>query len=125
MGIPIVFSMALSALAVLLLEDISLLIVIQRLFAGSDSFILTAVPFFVLAGSLMTAGGITGRLIEFSQALIGHIRGGLALVNILASMIFGGISGSSVSDTASVGAVLIPEMNKKGYSLEFASGIII
>ena len=123
MGIPIVFSMALSALAVIVIDDLPLLIIIQRLFAGSDSFILTAIPFFILAGSLMSAGGITIRLIEFSQALIGHIRGGLALVNILASMIFGGVSGSATADTAAIGGILIPAMEKEGYHRDFSGAV--
>jgi tripartite ATP-independent transporter DctM subunit len=90
-----------------------------------DSYAMIAMPLFVLMGLLMNAGGITSRLIDFSLLFVGRFRGGLGAVNVFASMVFGGISGSSVSDTASVGAVLIPEMKKKGYSAEFASGITV
>jgi tripartite ATP-independent transporter DctM subunit len=97
----------------------------QRFFAGMDSYAMIALPLFILMGLLMNAGGITSRLIDFSLLFVGRFRGGLGAVNVLASMIFGGISGSSVSDTASVGAVMIPEMQKKGYTPEFATGITV
>jgi len=123
MNIPIVFSIGLSALAVLLWAKIPLLIVIQRLFTGSDSFILTAVPFFVLAGALMSTGGITTRLVEFAQCLVGHITGGLSFVTIVASMIFGGVSGSATADTAAIGSIMIPAMEKKGYEKKFSCAV--
>jgi tripartite ATP-independent transporter DctM subunit len=97
----------------------------QRLFAGMNSYAMIALPLFVTMGLLMNAGGITTRLIDFSLLFVGRLRGGLGAVNVLASMIFGGISGSSVSDTASIGAVLIPAMKNRGYTLEFASGITV
>jgi tripartite ATP-independent transporter DctM subunit len=90
-----------------------------------DSYLMIALPLFILMGLLMNQGGLTTRLIDFSMLFTGRLRGGLGLVNVVASMIFGGISGSSVSDTASVGAVLIPEMEKKGYTPQFASGITV
>jgi tripartite ATP-independent transporter DctM subunit len=90
-----------------------------------DSYAMIALPLFILMGLLMNAGGITTRLIDFSMLFVGRFRGGLGAVNVFASMVFGGISGSSVSDTASVGAVLIPEMQKKGYTPEFAAGITV
>ena len=96
-----------------------------RLYAGMNSYAMIAMPLFVFMGLLMNSGGITTRLIDFSLLFVGRFRGGLGLVNVIASMIFGGISGSSVSDTASVGAVLIPEMTRKGYSREFSSGITV
>jgi C4-dicarboxylate transporter DctM subunit len=123
MNIPIVFSIGLSAVVVLICAKIPLLIVIQRLFAGSDSFILTAVPFFVLAGALMTTGGITTRLVEFAQCLVGHITGGLSFVTIVTSMIFGGISGSATADTAAIGSILIPAMEKWGYEKKFSCAV--
>jgi tripartite ATP-independent transporter DctM subunit len=97
----------------------------QRLFAGMNSYAMIALPLFVTMGLLMNAGGITTRLIDFSLLFVGRLRGGLGAVNVLASMIFGGISGSSVSDTASIGAVLIPEMKDRGYTAEFASGVTV
>jgi tripartite ATP-independent transporter DctM subunit len=126
LGVPIAYSLGLSALAYFWLVHPELVSILPaRLYAGMNSYAMIAMPLFVFMGLLMNSGGITARLIDFSLLFVGRLRGGLGLVNVLASMIFGGISGSSVSDTASVGAVLIPEMNKKGYSLEFASGITV
>ena len=90
---------------------------------GANSFVLQAVPFFILAGALMGAGGISDRLITLSKALIGWMRGGLAMVNILASMFFGGISGSATADTSSIGSILIPMMKKDGYDADFATTV--
>jgi tripartite ATP-independent transporter DctM subunit len=126
MGIPIAYSLGLSGFCYFLVVHPELLPVLpQRLFAGMDSYAMIALPLFVAMGLLMNAGGITGRLIDFSLLFVGRLRGGLGAVNVLASMIFGGISGSSVSDTASIGAVLIPEMKERGYTAEFASGVTV
>jgi tripartite ATP-independent transporter DctM subunit len=126
MGIPIAYSLGLSGFCYFLVVHPELLPVLpQRLFAGMNSYAMIALPLFVAMGLLMNAGGITTRLIDFSLLFVGRLRGGLGAVNVLASMIFGGISGSSVSDTASIGAVLIPEMKDRGYTAEFASGITV
>jgi tripartite ATP-independent transporter DctM subunit len=126
LGIPIGYALGLSGFFYFLFERPELLPILpQRFLAGMDSYAMIAMPLFVLMGLLMNAGGITSRLIDFSLLFVGRFRGGLGAVNVFASMVFGGISGSSVSDTASVGAVLIPEMKKKGYSAEFASGITV
>jgi tripartite ATP-independent transporter DctM subunit len=126
MGIPIAYSLGLSGFCYFLVIHPELLPVLpQRLFAGMNSYAMIALPLFVAMGLLMNAGGITTRLIDFSLLFVGRMRGGLGAVNVLASMIFGGISGSSVSDTASIGAVLIPEMKDRGYTAEFASGITV
>ena len=126
MGIPIAYSLGLSGFCYFLVIHPDLLPVLpQRLFAGMNSYAMIALPLFVAMGLLMNAGGITTRLIDFSLLFVGRMRGGLGAVNVLASMIFGGISGSSVSDTASIGAVLIPEMKDRGYTAEFASGITV
>ncbi len=95
----------------------------RGLFSGMDSFPLMALPFFLLAGEIMNRGGITIRLVEFSQALIGHLRGGLAHVNILSSILFAGLSGSAVADTSALGSTLIPAMEKNGYSRKFAAAV--
>ena len=127
-GVPIAYSLGLSGLVYFWVVHPELLSILPaRFYAGMNSYAMIAMPLFVFMGLLMNSGGITARLIDFSLLFVGRLRGGLGLVNVLASMIFGGISGSSVSDTASVGAVLIPEMPKKGSSLEFAStmGMII
>ena len=126
LGIPIAYSLGLSGSLYFLIHRPELLSILpQRLFSGMDSYLMIALPLFVFMGLLMNRGGLTGRLIDFSMIFVGRLRGGLGLVNVMASMIFGGISGSSVSDTASVGAVLIPEMEKKGYTPQFASGITV
>ena len=88
-----------------------------------DSFPLMAIPFFMLAGEMMNKGGITIRLVEFSQALMGHLRGGLAHVNVLSSILFAGLSGSAVADTSALGSMLIPAMEKQGYTRRFAAAI--
>jgi tripartite ATP-independent transporter DctM subunit len=126
LGIPIAYSLGLSSFLYFVFYHPELLPILpQRLYAGMDSYAMIALALFVLMGLLMNEGGITTRLIDFSLIFVARLRGGLGLVNVLASMIFGGISGSSVSDTASIGAVLIPEMRKKGYTTQFASGITV
>lgn len=125
-GVPIAYSLGISGFLYFAAVHPELIPILpQRLYAGMESYSMIALPLFILMGLLMNAGGITTRLIDFSLLFVGRLRGGLGMVNVMASMIFGGISGSSVSDTASVGAVLIPEMKKKGYSLEYASGITV
>ena len=122
--IPLAFSLGFSCLIVLWVTgDISMLIIPQRIFAGIDSFSLLAIPFFLLAGNLMTASGITHRLLEFTNAIVGRFHGGLAISNIVASIFFGGISGSAVADTAAVGGVLIPAMIKEGYGKGFSVAV--
>jgi tripartite ATP-independent transporter DctM subunit len=126
LGIPIAYSLGLSAFCYFLVYHPELLQILpQRFFAGMNLYALIALPLFILMGLLMNASGITSRLIDFSLLFVGKLRGGLGLVNVLASMIFGGISGSSASDTASIGSVLIPEMEKRGYPKRFASGITV
>ncbi|MEL6680690.1 MAG: TRAP transporter large permease, partial [Pseudomonadota bacterium] len=103
------------------MRDITLLY--RNLYNGMDSFPLMAIPFFMLAGEMMNRGGITMRLVEFSQAMIGHLKGGLAQVNIFSSMLFAGLSGSAVADTSALGSMLIPAMEKQGYTRKFAAAI--
>ncbi len=124
-GLPVFFALLLSPGLLLWLNgqerDIALLY--RNLYNGMDSFPLMALPFFVLAGELMNRGGITTRLVEFSQALMGHLRGGLAHVNILSSILFAGLSGSAVADTSALGSTLIPAMEKNGYTRRFAAAV--
>jgi tripartite ATP-independent transporter DctM subunit len=122
-GVPVAYAMGFSALLGALWIDLPLDAVMIQLAAGVNKFSLLAIPFFVLAGAIMAEGGIARRLIAFAGVLVGFIRGGLSLVNILASTFFGAISGSSVADTASIGSVLIPEMEKKGYPKSFATAV--
>lgn len=126
MGIPIAFSLGVSALSYFLVFRPELLGVLpQRVFAGYFSETMIALPLFVLMGQLMNDSGITRRIIDFSNLVFGKFKGGLGGINVFASMIFGGISGSSTSDTASVGAILIPEMKQRGYPTEYAAGITV
>jgi C4-dicarboxylate transporter, DctM subunit len=122
-GIPIAFALGISSLSYLLLEGISLTIVPQKMYSGIDSFVLLCIPGFVLAGNLMNVGNITDHIVRFSNALLGHIRGGLGLANVGGSMIFGGISGTAVADAASIGSVMIPGMARSGYDKPFAAAV--
>ena len=122
-GLPIAFVIALTALLAMLAGGSRLLLLPSRMFAGTDTFPLLAVPLFVLAGALMNTGGITKRLVAFASGLVGWMRGGLALVNIQASMFFAGISGSAVADASAVGGVLIPAMEEEGYDRDFAAAV--
>jgi len=99
--------------------------IVQRLVSGVNSFSLLAIPFFILSGEIMSQGGISRRLVGFANALVGRVRGGLAQVNILASMFFGGISGSAVADVSSIGAMLIPMMVEDGYDSDFAVAVTV
>ena len=124
LGIPVAFCLALTSLVVLLvIGDVPLHLIPQRMFTGMDSFPLMAVPFFILAGDLMNAAGITDRIVRFATVLVGHIRGGLAHVNIVASMFFAGISGSAVADTAAMGSIIIPAMERDGYDKTFSAAV--
>ncbi len=120
---PIAYAIGISTIVTILYLGLPLQQVVQNMVGGVNKFTLMAVPFFILAGEIMGAGGISNRLIKFSNALVGWLRGGLAMVNILASMFFGGISGSSAADTASIGSILIPMMKKQGYDSEFSTNV--
>lgn len=115
LGVPVAFSIAISALLVLMKGDVQLLMIVQRMFTAADSFSLIAVPFFILAGDLMSKGTVSKVLVEFAEACLGMIKGGLSIVSVLAGMFFAAISGSGAATTAAVGATLIPELKKRGY----------
>ncbi len=123
--VPIGFSMGVSGLLYFLTYHPDLIPVLPaRVFAGMDSSVMISLPLFVVMGHFMNHGGLTGRLIGFCMVFVGRLRGGLGLVSVMASMIFGGISGSSVSDAASIGQVMIPAMKDKGYPPRIATGLI-
>jgi len=125
-GVPIAYALGLSSLAYFVVVNPDLIVVMpQRIFSGMNNYALISLPLFILMGQVMNSSGITARLIDMSMLLLGRLRGGLGLVNISASMIFGGISGSATSDTASIGAVMIPEMKRRGYEGKFAAGITV
>ena len=125
LGFPIAFSMGISGAItiVTVAQNIPLMVIPQRVFAAMDATALMAIPFFILAGELMNGGGIPRSIIRFSNSLIGHIRGGLAHVNVLASMMFAGLSGSAAADASSIGAMLIPAMEEDGYTPEFSVAV--
>lgn len=123
LAMPIAFALTLVSIAVLAFSGVDMLVLVQRLYRGTESFPLLAVPLFILAGQIMNHSGISGRLIDLARALVGAIRGGLAAVNILTSMFFAGMSGTSMSDTAAVGGVMIPQMVKRGYSASFTAAV--
>ena len=125
LGVPVVFALLLApGMGMVADGQTAYFKLLQStLYNGMDSFPLMAVPFFMLAGEIMSRGGIALRLVEFSKSLIGHIRGGLAHVNILCSMLFAGLSGSAVADTSALGSMLIPAMEKNGYSRRFAAAV--
>lgn len=126
LGVPVAYALGLSTFSYFLLVQPDIMHVLpQRLFSGMESYALIALPLFILMGQVMNEGGITKRLIQFCLMFVGRFRGGLGLVNVGSSMLFGGISGSSTSDTASIGSVLIPEMEKRGYPKDFAAGLTV
>ncbi len=123
LGFPIAFSLGISAFIYILFSDLPLMVIPQKMYAGIDVFVLLSIPGFILAGNLMNASGITNRIIKFCNALLGHIRGGLGLANVGASLLFGGISGTAIADTASIGSVMIPAMKKEGYDMAFSCAV--
>ena len=125
LGMPVFFGLVAAPGILLWLngQERDIVLLYRNIYNGMDSFPLMAVPFFMLAGELMNKGGITIRLVEFSQALMGHLRGGLAHVNVLSSILFAGLSGSAVADTSALGSMLIPAMEKQGYTRRFAAAI--
>ena len=123
LGLHIVYALGMASIVTALYLKLPMQVIVQAIVGKLGNFALMAVPFFILAGELMSVGGISDRLIKLSRSLVGWMRGGLAQVNIVASMFFGGISGSAAADTASLGAILIPMMKKDGYDEEFATNI--
>lgn len=124
-GVPVAFAMGMAALAAFAFEGFPLLIPFQRIVSGATIFSLLAIPFFIFAGELMLHGGIAQRLVKFASALVGHLRGGLAMVNIFSSMLFGGISGSAIADISALGSLLIPVMKEKGYDGDYAVNVTV
>ena len=124
LGIPIAFVLALSALGAISYAEYPVVVLAQRLFTALDSFPLMAIPLFMLAGTLMSYGGITRTIVDFALAFVGNVRGSLAHVVAISGVIMGGISGSGVADTAALGTVMIPEMTKRKYNREFSAAMV-
>ncbi|WP_282602106.1 TRAP transporter large permease [Paracoccus sp. PARArs4] len=124
-GVPVAFAMGIAAAAAFWYEGFPMLITFQRATAGISVFSLLAIPFFVFAGEIMLHGGIARRLVKLASALVGHLKGGLAMVNIFSSMLFGGISGSAVADISALGSLLVPVMKERGYRTDFAVNVTV
>jgi len=125
LGVPIVFAIGISSVIAMLMLDIDVVMLAQRLIAGTQSFALLAIPGFILAGDLMTAGGLSARLIKVADRLVRHVTGGMGMVSVLSSMFFACLSGSAPATTATVGSIMIPEMEKRGYSRRFATSLAV
>ena len=125
LGLPLVFVLGAVSTVYLFFADISFAILAQRMTSALDSFLILAIPFFYLAGELMNACKLTDRIVAMAKSMVGHIHGGLAQVNIFASMIFAGMSGSATADTAALGSVLIPAMKKEGYDADFSAAVTV
>lgn len=123
LGTPIAFCLAISSLFTILYLGMPPVIVVQRLNSGISSFALLAIPFFIYAGDVMARGGIAEKLVRLAASMVGHTRGGLGQVNIVASTMFGGVSGSAVADASAVGGLMIPQMKKRGYDVDYAVNI--
>jgi len=124
-GAPIAFAVGLAAIVTFLYEGLPLFVGFQRIVSGISVFSLLAIPFFIFAGELMLHGGISRRLVRFASAAVGRMRGGLGMVNVTSSMLFGGISGSAVADTSALGSILIPVMKEKGYDTDYAVNVTV
>jgi tripartite ATP-independent transporter DctM subunit len=124
-GVPVAFALGISALAAFAFEGLPLMIGFQRIISGINVFSLMAIPFFIFAGELMFHGGIAMRLVRFASAAVGAVRGGLGIVNVFSSMLFGGISGSAVADISALGSILVPVMKEKGYDADYAVNVTV
>ncbi len=124
LNVPVAFAMlATSIIYLLLLQEVPLIVVAQQVAAGTDKFLLLAIPFFFLAAEFMSTGGIMQRLVDLARAMVGHLRGGLGQVNVVASMMFAGMSGSAVADAAGMGRIEIEMMRRSGYARGFSGAI--
>ncbi len=123
LGVPVAFAIGLSSLATLLYEGLPLAVGFQQMTSGMNVFSFLAIPFFIFAGELMLHGGIADRIVDFAKSLVGHVRGGLGMSNVVACTLFGGVSGSPVADVSAMGAVMIPMMKKEGYHADYAVNV--
>ncbi|MBM3558037.1 MAG: TRAP transporter large permease [Alphaproteobacteria bacterium] len=123
LGVPVAFAIGLSSIATILYEGLPLAVVFQRMTAGMNIFSFLAIPFFIFAGELMLYSGVADRIVRFAKSLIGHVRGGLGMSNVVACTLFGGVSGSPVADVSAMGAVMIPMMKREGYHADYAVNV--
>src|SRR5438045_7562959 len=123
LGVPVAFAIGISAVATILYEGLPLAVVFQRMTSGMNIFSFLAIPFFIFAGELMLYGGAADRIVAFAKSLVGHVRGGLGMANVVACTLFGGVSGSPVADVSAMGSVMIPMMKKEGYHTDYAVNV--
>jgi len=124
-GVPVAFALIAASLATVFYLDLPTIVVVQQTAAGASTTSLIAIPLFIFAGELMMRGGISERLISFASALVGHLRGGLGQVNVLASLFFGGVSGSAIADVSAIGGTMIPQMARRGFDRDFAVNVSV
>jgi tripartite ATP-independent transporter DctM subunit len=123
LGVPVAFSIGLSALATLLYEGMPLAVGFQQMTSGMNIFSFLAIPFFIFAGELMLYGGVADKIVDFARSMLGHVRGGLGMSNVFACTLFGGVSGSPGADVSAMGAVMIPMMKREGYHADYAVNV--
>ena len=123
LGVPVAFAIGLSSVATILAADLPVAIVFQKMVGGMQVFSFLAIPFFVFAGELMLYGGIAERIVRFANSLVGHVKGGLGMSNVLGCTIFGGVAGSPLADVSAIGSVMIPLMKKDGYDADYAVNV--
>ena len=123
LGVPVAFAIGLSSVATILVAGLPVAVAFQKMVGGMQVFSFLAIPFFVFAGELMLYGGIADRIVRFANSLVGHVRGGLGMSNVLGCTIFGGIAGSPLADVSAIGSVMIPLMKKEGYDADYAVNV--
>src|SRR5215217_5417740 len=122
-GVPVAFSIGLSSIITILVSGLPLAVVFQKMVGGMQIFSFLAIPFFVFAGELMLYGGIADRIVRFANSLVGHVRGGLGMSNVIGCTLFGGVAGSPVADVSAMGSVMIPLMKREGYDADYAVNV--
>ena len=125
LGTPVAFALGIAAISAVWFEGLPLILPFQRIISGVNVFAMMAIPFFIFAGELMFHGGIAIRLVRFAQSAVGAVRGGLGIVNVFSSMLFGGISGSAIADISALGSILVPVMKDKGYDADYAVNVTV
>lgn len=123
LGVPVAFAIGLSAICTILYEGLPVAVVFQQMMSGMNIFSFLAIPFFVFSGELMLHGGVADKIVQLAKNLVGHIRGGLGMSNVVACTLFGGVSGSPVADVSAMGAVMIPMMKKEGFDTDYAVNV--
>src|SRR6187399_3386587 len=123
LGVPVAFAIGLSAICAILYEGLPVAVLFQQMMSGMNIFSFLAIPFFVFSGELMLHGGIADKIVQLAKNLVGHIRGGLGMSNVVACTLFGGVSGSPVADVSAMGSVMIPMMKREGYDADYAVNV--